>query len=136
MKYKPLILYADDNLNILEAWKELLQQNGYEVLTATNGREAVQAFRSHPVDLVLVDYHMPQMNGDAAAACMKALKPDVPIALLSADDIAPSSERIAVDVFVPKSESVPKVLKIVDDLLSRRVLFQALSHWADGEKAA
>jgi CheY-like chemotaxis protein len=136
MKCKPLILYADDNVNFLEAWTELLQQKGYEVLTATDGIEAVQAFRSHPVDLVLVDYHMPQMNGDAAAAHMKALKPDVPIALLSADDVAPPNERIGVDVFVSKSESVPRVLEIVDELLSRRVLFQPLTHWADGDKAA
>lgn len=52
----------------------MLTQKGYEVLTATDGIEAVQAFRSHPVDLVLVDYHMLQMDGDAAAARMKALK--------------------------------------------------------------
>lgn len=68
MNRKPLILYADDNVNIVEAWRELLQQNGYEVLTATDGQEAVQAFLSHPVDLVLLDYHMPQMNGHVAAA--------------------------------------------------------------------
>lgn len=136
MNRKPVILYADDYVNILEAWKEFLQQNGYEVLTATDGMEAVQAFRSHPVDLVLVDHHMPQMNGDAAAARMKTLKPDVPIALMTADDVGSSSDRTEVDVFVSKSESIPRVLEIVDELLSRRVLFQPLNHWADGEKAA
>jgi CheY-like chemotaxis protein len=135
MNRKPLILYADDNVNILEAWKELLRQNGYAVVTATDGTEAVQAFVSHPVDLVLIDYHMRRMNGDVAAAHMKACKTDVPIALLSADDVMPLSNRNAVDAFVSKSESIARVLEIVDDLLSRRVLFQSLDHWT-GEDAA
>jgi CheY-like chemotaxis protein len=137
MKHKPLILYADDNLNIVEAWKTLLTQKGYEVLTATDGREAVEAFVSQPVDLVLLDYHMPRMNGDVAADRMKACKTDVPIALLSADDVMPMRSRDAVDVFVSKSESIPRVLEIVENLLSRRVLFRSLEGWVgEGEKAA
>jgi CheY-like chemotaxis protein len=135
MNHKPLILYADDNINVLEGWKMLLEQNGYDVLTAADGKEAVQAFVSHPVDLVILDYHMPQMNGDAAAAHMKTCKTDVPIALLSADNLRPLSNRKAVDAFVSKSESITRVLEIVDDLLSRRVLFQSLDHWT-GEDVA
>ncbi len=136
MNRKPMILCADDNVKIREGWKELLRQNGYGVVTATDGNEAVQVFRSHAVDLVLVDYHMPQMNGDAAAARMKALKPDVPIALLSADDVMPTNSRDSVDVFVSKSEPIPRVLEIVDELLSRRVLFQPLDSWAADEEDA
>ena len=110
MKRKPLILYADDSAKILEGWKTVLELHGYEVLTAVDGTEAVQEFISHPVDLVLLDYHMPQMNGDVAAAHMKACKEDVPIALLSADDIKPLSSLKAVDAYVSKSESVVTVL--------------------------
>jgi len=40
----------------------LLEENGYRVPTATNGEDAVQAFMTHSVDLVLLDYHMPEMN--------------------------------------------------------------------------
>jgi CheY-like chemotaxis protein len=136
MKNKPLILYADDNMNILEAWKALLTQKGYEVLTAANGQEAVETFVSQPVDVVLLDYHMPQMNGDMAAERMKACKPDVPIALLSADDRMTMSRRDVVDVFVSKSEPIPKVLEIVEDLLSRRVLFRPLDLWPANKDAA
>lgn len=136
MKCKPLILYADDNVNILQAWKELLTQKGYDVITATDGNEAVQVFLSHAIDLVLLDYHMPRMTGAAAAAHMKACKPDVPIALLSADDIASPSERTTADAFVSKSESIPRVLEAVDDLLSRRVLFRPLDNWAADEEDA
>ena len=97
MSGKPLILCVDDSSNVLEGRKMLLEENGFEVLTATNGREGLQAFVSHPVDLVLLDYHMPQMNGDVAAAHMKARKPDVPLVLLSADDSVPQSKLKTVD---------------------------------------
>jgi CheY-like chemotaxis protein len=136
MNRKPLILCADDTINILEGWKMLLEQHGYEVLTAVDGKEALQAFVSHPVDLVLLDYHMPKMNGDVAAAHMKACKTDVPIALLSADDLGVLSNLKAVDAFVSKSESVTTLLRIVDHLLSVRFLFQPFDGWAVQEDAA
>src|SRR5215472_11876452 len=104
MNRKPLILVADDSTNLLQGWKELLELNGYDVLTAADGMEALQAFVSHPVDLVLLDYHMPYMNGDTAAAQMKACKEDVPIALLSADDLSTLDEVKVVDALISKSE--------------------------------
>ena len=126
MNRRPLILCADDNLSVLEGWKMLLERNGYDVLTATDGKEAFQEFVSHPVDLVLLDYHMPHMNGDVAAAHMRSCKTDVPIALFSADDVANLGDLETVDTFISKSEPIPKVLEIVDELLSRRFLFRRL----------
>jgi CheY-like chemotaxis protein len=92
MNWKPLFLCVDDTPSILEGQKMLLEEHGYRVLTATNGTEAVQAFVSHSVDLVLLDYHMPEMNGSIAAARMKDFKPDVPVALLSGDESLPPSD--------------------------------------------
>ncbi|HEX6502134.1 MAG TPA: response regulator [Terriglobales bacterium] len=136
MNRKPLILCADDNAHIVEGWKTLLKLKGYEVLTASNGAEALQAFVAHPVDLAMLDYHMPRMNGDVAATRMKACKPDVPIALLSADTLPVLADLKAVDLFVSKSLPIAGVLEMVDQLLSRRVLFQPLQHWEGGEQAA
>jgi CheY-like chemotaxis protein len=103
--------------------KMLLEENGYRVLTATNGKEAVQAFTSHSVDLVLLDYYMPEMNGGMAAVRMKDSKPDVPVAILSSDECLPLRELEAVDCFIPKSEPIGSLLEKVDYLLSLRFLF-------------
>ncbi len=124
MNWKPLILCVDDTPSMLEGLKMLLEENGYRVLTATNGREAVQAFASHSVDLVLLDYRMPEMDGGMAAVRMRDSKPDVPIALLSGDESVPWLDLEAVDCFIPKSEPIAGLLEKVDYLLSLRFLFR------------
>lgn len=48
----------------------LLEEAGCKVLIATSGADALQLFASHPVDLVLLDYHMRGTNGDVVAEHM------------------------------------------------------------------
>ena len=132
MPRKPLILCVDDEWNGLEGRKMLFEEAGCKVLVATSGREALQLFASHPVDLVLLDYHMHGMNGDVIAEHMKAGEPDVPIALLSADDGLPESALKWVDAFVSKSESPANLLRIIEHLLDPRFLFAPLDGLTDG----
>ena len=137
MTGKPVILSCSDNASSnLDGRKILLEENGYQVLTAANGKDAVQAFVANPVDLVLLDWHIPQKDGGVAAMQMKACKPDVPIALLSGDERLPPSALEAVDAFISKSEPVKELLEKVDYLLTLRLLFQPLEgSWADEAEA-
>ena len=132
MTGKPVILCADDAPTMLQGRKMLLEGNGYRILTAASGKEAVQAFVSHTVDLVRLDCHVPLKDGGVAAMHMKACKPDVPIALLFGDEWLPPSALEAVDAFISKSEPTTNLLEKVDYLLSLRFLFQPLEgSWAD-----
>jgi CheY-like chemotaxis protein len=137
MAGKSVILSCADNVSSkLEGRKLLLEEHGYRVLTAPNGREAVQALLSNPVDLVLLDCHVPQKDGGVAAMEMKACKPDVPIALLSGDEGLPPSTLGAADAFISKLESEKELLEKVDYLLSLRLLFQPLDgSWTDEPEA-
>jgi CheY-like chemotaxis protein len=126
MPRRPLILCVDDEWNGLQGRKMLLEEARCKVLVATSGADALQLFTSHPIDLVLLDYHMPGMNGDVVAEQMKAGQPDVLIALLSADDGLPESALRWVDAFVSKSESPANLLQIVEHLLDLRFLFTPL----------
>ena len=125
MSWKPIILCVDDTPSVLEGEKMLLEENGYRVLTATNGEAAVQVFVSQSVDLVLLDYHMPEMNGGVAAARMKELKADIPVALLSGDGYLRPRDLEAVDCFMSKSQPISSLLEKVDYLLSLRFLFRS-----------
>jgi two-component system autoinducer 1 sensor kinase/phosphatase LuxN len=132
MPKRPLILCVDDEWNGLEGRKMLLEETGCKVLVATNGADALQLFASHPVDLVLLDYHLPGMNGDVVAEHMKAGRPDVPVALLSADDWLPESALRWIDAFVSKSESPANLLQIVEHFLDLRFLFAPLDGLTGG----
>jgi len=75
------ILFADDQQQVLETGKEVLESLGYQVLTATNGQQAVQVFEAHveDIDLCIFDIIMPVMNGSRAAQQIRQIKPDVKI---------------------------------------------------------
>ncbi len=57
------ILVVDDEENTRLALKRLLNREGYEVQTAANGREALNSLNSSPVELIITDLNMPEMNG-------------------------------------------------------------------------
>jgi two-component system OmpR family response regulator len=81
----PRILIADDEPNIREVISFALERAGYATVTARNGTEALQQFRRSPVDLVILDIGMPEMDG--LEVCRQLRKAsDVPILFLSARD--------------------------------------------------
>ena len=137
MNRKPLILCVGDTSSVLKGRQMLLEEDGYRVLTATSGKDALQVFASNPVDLVLFDQYMPQMNnGDVTAVHMRACKPDVPIALLSCDEQPRPGALETIDAFISRAEPITSLLEKVDYLLSLRFLFQPLDgSWADEAEA-
>ena len=111
------ILCVDDKCISLEGLKMLLEEQEYRVLVTTKATEALQLFSSCSVDLVLLDYHMPEMNGDVVAEHMKATKPDIPVVMLSGDDDLPESTLRSVDLFVSKSDSPARLLETIANVL-------------------
>jgi CheY-like chemotaxis protein len=65
------VLLVEDNQDNQDLMKFLLERNGYEVVTANNGRLALDVARSECPDVVLMDLTMPEMDGWEAAAAMK-----------------------------------------------------------------
>jgi CheY-like chemotaxis protein len=62
---EPLILVVDDEREIREMLDFLFAGEGYRVLTAASGKEALVIARDHRVDLMIVDLRMPDLQGDA-----------------------------------------------------------------------
>ena len=81
----PRILIADDEPNIREVISFALERAGFATVTARNGSEAMQQFRRGPLDLIVLDIGMPEMDG--LEVCRQIRKTsDMPILFLSARD--------------------------------------------------
>jgi CheY-like chemotaxis protein len=110
MAQPPVILCADDEPAVLFTLKAVLETSGFHVLTARSGREALNLFESQKVDLVLLDYAMPGLSGIATATRMKQLKPEVPIAFLSAYAELPGETLGIAEWWARKGEEDPAQL--------------------------
>lgn len=89
------VLIVDDEFSIVEALGEILRWEGFSVMSAHNGRLALEVLGRERVDVVLMDAMMPVMGGVEAAAAMKAdprLR-DIPIILMTAGPLPTSEVR-------------------------------------------
>ena len=84
--HTPRILVADDDTANNMLLRALLEEQGYEVLSAANGQEAVDLYRAELPDMVLMDVKMPIMDGYEAAQQIKSIPIDgfVPLIFLTA----------------------------------------------------
>jgi len=91
----PLLLVVDDDAVIRSMLKKALARHQYEVIEASNGTEAVELFRAHRPDMVLLDVLMPVMNGYEACDAMRQIDLEqlVPIIMLTGQDDISSIER-------------------------------------------
>jgi CheY-like chemotaxis protein len=103
LKTRPVILCVDDEENSLLLRKLVLQKAGYEVLTATSGKEALRVTDSRSVDLIVSDQLMPGMSGTELAQQVKAQFPRLPVVLISGINEIPAGAQVA-DAFLSKVE--------------------------------
>src|SRR3974377_2044236 len=78
------ILVVDDEVNYLTVMEALLGGEGYEVLTAPGGQEALKIAGSADLDLVLTDMKMPKVSGIELLGELKRLYPDLPVIMMTA----------------------------------------------------
>lgn len=111
-----IILCVEDNKTYLRLRKAVLEREGYLVLTATTGSEALAIMRKRQVCLVLSDHMLSGTTGTALAEQLKAIQPTVPFVLYSGT--VPNTKG-KVDCFISKDEPVPKFLSIISSLIKR-----------------
>ena len=79
----PRILVVDDESPIRGLLRQAFEMNGYDVLEASNGVEAVKIFRENDIDLVVTDIIMPDKEGLESIMDLKEIDPDVKIIAMS-----------------------------------------------------
>lgn len=107
------ILCIDDDESMLGYQRALLERRGFTVLTAASGQHGLQIALACAVAAVIVDYHMPDMNGHQVATAIKRHRPHVPIVMVSSDDEIAEHALQVVDAFVSKDEAPHRLLPLV-----------------------
>jgi signal transduction histidine kinase len=112
------ILVVDDQEETLISVRLLLEREGHHVLTAASGEEALALFRRQPVHLVIVDYFMPRMSGEAVIQEIRKLDEEVQILLQTGySGEKPPREMLralAIQGYHDKAEGPEKLLLWVD----------------------
>lgn len=78
-----LLLWADDEIELLKAHLLFLEKKGYEVITVTNGTDAVDQFKANNFDLVLLDEMMPGLSGLETLQKIKEISPSTPVVMVT-----------------------------------------------------
>ena len=116
---KAVILCVDDEENPLTLRKLVLQQAGYQVLTAASAAQALKVLASQSVDLVLSDQLMPGKTGTELARDIKSAYPQLPVILISGVNEIPADAGNA-DLFMSKVEGPKAMCEKVDMVLNQR----------------
>ena len=115
------ILCVDDDRNLLRLYREELAEDGYGVILARNGKEAVKKFAEKKPDLVIMDIRMPQMDGIEALNAILGKDRQVPVILNTA--YAQYKENFmtwGADAYVLKSSDLTELKEKIRDVLSQR----------------
>lgn len=112
---QPLILLVEDEELLRAGVQEMLELQGYAVITAQNGRMALECLSAHRVDLVVTDLVMPKMDGIDFVEELRKISPDLPVIVVSGST-RNIMQRYGIDnIQVPGANaSLPKPFKGAD----------------------
>ena len=119
MPAQPTLLCIDDEENGLKMRKWLFEAEGFRVFTALDGPTGIDLFKSRPIDVVILDYNMPDMDGIAVAETLKKVRSTVPIIMLSGYPVPAKANR-SIDALLTKGESPAALLTTTASLLRIR----------------
>jgi CheY-like chemotaxis protein len=98
----------------------MFENIGFRVFTASSGEAGVKLAARNRPDVVITDYEMPGMDGEAVAIAIKAMNSDTPVVLFSGSTLVPSRTRRVVNAFCDKAGSRDQLLGTIRQLLGKK----------------
>lgn len=114
------ILIVDDDQHIRRLYREELEEEGYEVVVAATGSEAMDLFDKEDPDLVTLDILMPDIDGIKLLRQMKEKKPRVPIIMSTAYDYRDDFAVWASEAYIVKSAELTDLKDTIRKLLGNK----------------
>jgi PAS domain S-box-containing protein len=123
--YGELILVVDDEAMVREITSSILEKNGYRVLTANDGKEAIKVYKQNreKIKAILMDMMMPVMDGQACIRALRKINPDIKIIAVSGLSEKEKLAKVAVThvkAFLPKPYVAKKLLKTIHEVISAK----------------
>jgi CheY-like chemotaxis protein len=118
----PHVLIVDDNESLGTTYEHLLNEHGFQVITARTGEEAVQRCESGQCDvgLAIVDLRLPGIDGPATIEALRRWRPELKVIALSGQTLSPFFGRLAdegVRHFLSKPFTIGTLLQIIGEVL-------------------
>jgi DNA-binding NtrC family response regulator len=110
----PRLLWVDDCQPLLGLYNAIFADLGFEVRMASSPREALDDLAAHAIDVVILDYEMPEMNGCELARLVKDRYPGLPVILYSASSEIPQNARCWVDAVCYKTAPREHLLALIE----------------------
>jgi len=117
------ILIVDDEPTILESGKIILEDEGYEVITASDGREAMNVLKTHNIHIVLTDFKMPGLNGLELIKWIKKFEPELPVIMITSyvnRSIQGVVRRAGACEFMLKPIDYTELIEKIEEAISER----------------
>ncbi len=111
------ILIVDDDLHIQRLYREELGEEGYEIVVAGTGKEALELFEKENPDIVILDILMPDIDGISLLRMMKEQRPKIPIIMSTAYDYRDDFAVWASEAYTVKSADLTELKKTIKSLI-------------------
>jgi DNA-binding response OmpR family regulator len=112
------ILIVDDDLTILRFYKEELEEEEYEVVTASTGKDALEMFEKENPDIVTLDILIPDIDGISLLRKMKEQRPDIPIIMSTAYDYKDDFAVWASEAYIIKSSDLSELKRTIKKIIN------------------
>jgi nitrogen regulation protein NR(I) len=116
----PSILIVEDDLQLRQSFDKLLQEEGYEVITASSGEAGVEAIKQKMLDLVIMDVRLPGMTGIEAFQSMRKIDSKLPVIIMTAfgtTDTAIEATKLGAFDYVLKPFDIPDILSLIEQAI-------------------
>ncbi|MDR0336836.1 MAG: response regulator [Planctomycetaceae bacterium] len=124
--FSPTLLITDDDAGFRETLREILELEGFRTFSAEDGMEAFEIVKAEPVHAVLLDMHMPRINGLETIRLVHEIKPELPCILLSAaldEMIVKAAEKLFAFSVLSKPCSRKQIMSVVRRALQNSYSF-------------
>ncbi len=133
---KTTILVVDDQIGMLETFTDILEDQGFDVVTADDGFTAIDRVKEQDFNLVFMDMKMPGINGVQTFREMKKIRPNISVVMMTAYSVEDLIEEAIAEgayTVIHKPFDIDKVIQTIDKALKTSLVLVVDDHLEDRE---